>query len=196
VSEQTQPSCRDKKSGWWLAGPASDFVVRDMCCIWNTQDIAEAPLAKSINSQILTFWDLLYQPPFINENQIWCAIADAYVPNFISIEKPQFLSFFGLRHLVVLPVGITLRKLNTAAQLQTIPYPSASKSFLYFNAFTAKSSAQSLTFKSVTNKQTNKKENSTFLPPPRQRLKYEPHQTWRGDRGRRARSCTSKTFGV
>jgi len=24
VSEQTQPSCRDKVSGWQLAGPASD----------------------------------------------------------------------------------------------------------------------------------------------------------------------------
>jgi len=50
VSEQMQPSCRDKKSGWRLAGPASDFVIRDMCCIWNTQDMAEAPLVKSINS--------------------------------------------------------------------------------------------------------------------------------------------------
>jgi len=49
--DQTQPSCRDKKSvGWQLAGAASDFVVRDVCCIWNTQDMAEAPLDKSINS--------------------------------------------------------------------------------------------------------------------------------------------------
>ena len=27
VSEQTQPSCHNKSSGWRLAGPASDFVV-------------------------------------------------------------------------------------------------------------------------------------------------------------------------
>jgi len=27
------------------------------------------------------------------------------------------------------------------------------------------------------------------------REKSEPHQTWLGDRGHRARSCTSKTFG-
>ena len=33
-----------------MAGPASDFVVRDVCCIWNTQDMAEAPLVKNINS--------------------------------------------------------------------------------------------------------------------------------------------------
>jgi len=36
-------------SGWWLAGPASDFVVRDVCCIWNMQDMTEAPLVKSID---------------------------------------------------------------------------------------------------------------------------------------------------
>jgi len=45
------------------------------------------------------------------------------------------------------------------AQLQTFPYPTASKSFLYANAFIAKCGAQSLTFKSVTNKQTDKPTN-------------------------------------
>jgi len=42
------------------------------------------------------------------------------------------------------------------AQLQTFPYPTASKMFLYSNAFMVKSGAQSLTFKSVTDKQTDK----------------------------------------
>jgi len=42
------------------------------------------------------------------------------------------------------------------AQLQTFPYPKVSKSFLYSNAFMAKSGALSLTFKSVTNKQTDR----------------------------------------
>ena len=50
VSEQTQPSRRDKVSGWWLAGHASDFVVRDVCYIWNTQDMTKAPLVESIDS--------------------------------------------------------------------------------------------------------------------------------------------------
>jgi len=54
------------------------------------------------------------------------------------------------------PVDSSLRKLNTGAQLQTFPYPTVSKSFLYSNAFVAKSGAKSLTFKSVTNKETNK----------------------------------------
>jgi len=57
---------------------------------------------------------------------------------------------------VVSPIGSSLRKLNTGAQVQTFPYPTVSKSFLYSNAFMAKSGAQSLPFKSVTNKQTDK----------------------------------------
>jgi len=32
--------------------------------------------------------------------------------------------------------------------------------------------------------------------PPQQQVKSEPHQTWHGDRGPRAHSCTSKTSGV
>jgi len=53
-------------------------------------------------------------------------------------------------------VGNSLTKLNTRAQLQTFPYPTASKLFLYSNAFMAKSGEQSLTFKSVTDRQTNR----------------------------------------
>ena len=45
-----------------------------------------------------------------------------------------------------------------------------------------------------TNRQTNKKLN-VFGRPGRQRVKSEHHQTRHGDRGPRARSCTSKTFG-
>jgi len=55
------------------------------------------------------------------------------------------------------PIVINLRKLSTGAQLQTVPYPTASKkSFLYSNAFMAKSGAKGLTFKSVTSRQTNR----------------------------------------
>jgi len=48
-----------------------------------------------------------------------------------------------------------MTKLNTGAQPQTFSYPTASKSFLYSDAFIAKSGALSLTFESVTNKQTD-----------------------------------------
>jgi len=76
------------------------------------------------------------------------------------------------------PIGISLRKLSTSAQLQTFPYPTTSKSFLYSCAFMAKSGAQSLTFKSVTDRQTNKKTQHFWSP--RRWVKSEPHQTWRG----------------
>jgi len=78
-------------------------------------------------------------------------------------EKPQFLPFFGIRHLVVSPIGSSPRKLNTGAQPQTLFYPTASKSFLYSNAFMMKSGAQTLTFKSVTNRQTEKQTNRQKL---------------------------------
>jgi len=81
---------------------------------------------------------------------------DRFILSSCGGEKPQFLPFFGIRHLVVSLVGSNLRKLNTGAQVQAFPYPMASKSFLYSNAFMAKSGAQPLMFKSVTNKQTDK----------------------------------------
>jgi len=87
-----------------------------------------------------------------------------YLRNFVSIgllcrpvaaKKKQFLLFFGLRHLVMSPIVISLRKLSTGAQLQTFRYPG----FLYSNAFMAKSGVQTLTFKCVTDRQTDKKLN-------------------------------------
>jgi len=84
---------------------------------------------------------------------------DRFILSSCGCGKPQFLPFFGLRHLVVSPFGSSLRKLNTGIQLQTFHYPTVSKSFLYSHDFMAKSGAQSLTFKSVTNRQTDKKLN-------------------------------------
>ena len=65
---------------------------------------------------------------------------------------PIFFTVFGHRHLVMSTVGDNLRKFNTHAQLQTFPCRMASKSFLYSNASLAKSGAQTLTFKSMTNR--------------------------------------------
>jgi len=127
----------------------------------------------------------------------------AYVPKFVSIglfcrplaAKTPFFAVFGLRHLVVSPLGSSLKKLSTGAQLQTFLYSSASKSFLCSNVFMVKSGVQSLTFKSVTNKQTDREKTQRFWAPLR-RVKSEPHKTWQGDRGPQARSCTSKLFRV
>jgi len=95
----------------------------------------------------------------------------AKTPNFCC-----FLPFFGLRHLVMSPIGI-----NLSAQLQNFPYPTASKSFLYSNAFMAKSGEQTPTFKSVTDRQTDKqtKKNSTFLATPAAgEIRAPPNLAW------------------
>jgi len=114
-----------------------------------------------------------------------------FIPSPSVGENPNFCRFW-IRHLVLSPIGSSLRKFNMGGQLQTFPYPTASKSFLYTNAFIAKSGAQSLTNKQ-TNRQTNRQKTQRFWPP-RRRVKSEPHQTWHGDRGPRDRSCISKTF--
>ena len=70
----------------------------------------------------------------------------------LSTYGGEKLPFFGLRNFAVSPVGSSLRKFNTSRQPQTFPYSTASKSFMYSNGFMAKSGAQTLTFKSVTNR--------------------------------------------
>ena len=131
-----------------------------------------------------------------------------YVPNFASIglfcrsllaKTPNFCRFFWTSAFSVVANWQQSEKVEHGCATTNLLIPNGSKIlFLYSNAFMAKSGAQSLTFKSVTNKQadrqTDKQKNSTFWLP-RRRVKSEPHQTWHGDKGPRARSCTSKTFG-
>jgi len=152
-------------------------------------------------------WGLLYRHPFIDKGQIWCIRADPryiltakfrldrFILSSCGGEKPQFLPFFRLRHLVVSPVSIILRKLNTGAQLQTFPYPMASKSFLrklntgaqlqtfpypmasksflYSNPFMAKSGAKAVIFKRVTNRKTKK--NNVFGRPAADEIRAPPN---------------------
>jgi len=119
---------------------------------------ATTEIRQGKKPQFLANFDFLGTPvptPFTHEGQIWHHIAD-----------PWYMLTW---HLVVSPIDSRLRKLKTGALLQTLPaYPTVSKSALYSNAFMAKSGAQSLTFKSVmnrqTNKQTDKKTQGFWLP--------------------------------
>ena len=122
----------------------------------------------------------------------------AYVPNFVSIglfcrpllaTKPIFAVFWTSAFSGVAKWQQS-EKVGQGAQLQTFPYPTVSKSFLYSNAFMAKSGVRKRD--EQTNRQTKRKTQRFW--PPRRPVKSEPHQTWHGDRGPRARSCTSKTF--
>jgi len=87
----------------------------------------------------------------------------AYAPNFVSIglccrplaaKNPNFCRFWTSAFSGVANWQQS-EKVEHGTQLQTFPYRTVSKSFLYSNAFMAKSGAQSLTFKSVTDRQTN-----------------------------------------
>jgi len=75
-------------------------------------------------------------------------------------------------------------KVKHGAQLQTFPYPKASNSFLYSNAIMAKWGAQSLAFKSVTDRQTDKQtdkqtKNSTFsVAPAAGEIRAPPNLAW------------------
>jgi len=118
---------------------------------------------KNNFGQILTL-GLLYRPPFTDEGQSWCATEDPhakfrldrYILSPSVGEKPQILPILLTSAFCGVASGY-LRKLNTSAQLQTFPYPTVSKSFVYSNVVMAKSGAQTFTFKSVTDRQTNTK---------------------------------------
>jgi len=97
--------------------------------------LCRLPVAKKHNfGQILTFWGLLYRPPFSDEGQIWCAIAYSrptvyvYLRNFVSTvysivmwrRKTPIFAFFGLRHLVMSPCWHQSQKVEHGCiQLQT-----------------------------------------------------------------------------
>jgi len=72
------------------------------------------------------------------------------------------------------------QKVEHGAQLKTFPYPTTSKSFLYSNAFMAKSGAQTLTFESVMDRQTDSQtKNSTFLATPAAgEIQAPPNLAW------------------
>ena len=105
----------------------------------------------------------------------WCAIADlryTFTCEILSrsvysvvlcLRKTPIFAVFGLRHSGVTTWQQSEKVEHGYTTIQTFPYPTVSKSFLYSNAFMAKSGAQTLTFKSVTNRQTNRQKNSTFL---------------------------------
>ena len=77
--------------------------------------------------------------PFYRWGQIWCAIADPWYTLTCQISsrsvysvalcwrQPPIFAVFWIRHLVLSPIGNSLTKLNTGGQLQTFPYPTASK---------------------------------------------------------------------
>ena len=135
---------------------------------------------------------LLYRPPFTDEGQMWCAIADPWYTLACQISsrsaysvalcwrKPPIFAVFGLRHLVLSPIGNSLTRLNMGAQLRTFPYPTASKSFLYSNAFMTKSGAQTRSDVQKRDGQTKRPTKTrTFLATPAaSEIRAPPNLAW------------------
>ena len=107
-------------------------------------------------------WGLVYPSPFTDEGQIWCATAHprctltrqissrlVYSVALLRRKTPNFAVFWTLAF-----CGVDTRqqseKVEHGCTTTNLPLPNASKSFLYSNAFMAKSGVQTLTFTSVT----------------------------------------------
>jgi len=126
----------------------------------------------------------------------------AYMPNFVSIglfcrpllaKKTQFLPFldFGIwccrqlaRQSYKVEHGCTTTNLSLSNGIKTVSVLQRLHGEIW----------RTISDVPKRDEQTDKKTQRFW--PPRQRVKSEPHQTWHGDRGPRARSCASKTVGV
>ena len=152
------------------------------------------------------FWRLLDQPPFTDESQIWCAIADpqyTFTCEILSrsvysvvlcLRKPPIFAVFGLRHSGV-ATWQQSEKVEHGCTTTNLPLSNGIKIVSILPRLHGQI-GRTIADVQKRDEQTDKtdRQNNPFWPP-RRRVKSEPHQTWHGDRGPRARSCTSKTFG-
>ena len=132
----------------------------------------------------------------------------AYVPNFVSIglfcrplaaKNPQFLPIFAIFWTSAFSVVANWQqsdKVEHGYTTANLPLPNGIKIVSVLQRLHGEigrtiSDVQKRDGQTnkQTNRQTHRHKNSTFWP-----VKSEPHQTWHGDRGPRARSFTSKTF--
>jgi len=95
---------------------------------------------------------------------------DRFILSSPGSEKPHFLQFFWTSAFSGSDRWRQSEKVERGAQLQTLS--NGIKIVLYSDAFLEKSCAQTLTFKSVTNKQRDKKTQRFW--PPRCPVKSEP----------------------
>jgi len=160
--------------------------------------------------QILTFGGLLCRSLFTDECQIWCSIADPRYMLTCQISSGSVYSVsLRWRKTPIFAVFWTLAFSGVAnwQQSEKAEHGCTTTNLPLSNGIKIVSVLQRLhgvsgrTISDVrkhdeqTDKQTNRQKTQCFLPP-RRRVKCEPHQTWHGDRGHRARSCTSKLLGV
>ena len=123
----------------------------------------------------------------------------AYVPNFVSIgllcrpllaKTPNFRVVANWQQMDKVEYGCTTTKLPISNGIKIVSVLQRLHGEIWHTiSDVQKRDGQT---NRQTDKQTDKKTQRFW--PPRRRVKSEPHQTWHGDRGLRARSFTSKTF--
>ena len=130
----------------------------------------------------------------------------AYVPNFVSIglfccplaaKNPQFLPYFAIFW------TSAFRGVANWQQSDKVEHGCTTTNLALSNGIRVVSVLQRLHGEighiisdvEKHDEQTNRQKTQRFWPS-RRWVKSEPHQTWHGHRGPRARYYTSKTFGV
>jgi len=171
--------------------------------------LCRLPVAKNHNfGHILTFWGLLYRPPFTDEGQMWCAIAHARYTLTCQISswsvssvalcwrKTPIFAVFWTSAFSVVANWQHSDKVEHGCTTTNLPLSSGIKIVSVLQCLHGeirRTISDVQKHDEQTNRQTKRQKTQRFCPP-RWRVKSEPHQTWHGDRGPRARSCTSKTF--
>ena len=132
----------------------------------------------------------------------------SYVPNFVSIglccrplaaKNPQFLPYFAIFWTSAFSGVANWQqsdKVEHGCTTANIPLSNGIKMVSVLQRLhgeIGRTNSDVQKRDGQTDKQTERQKAQHFWPP-RRRVKSETHQTWHGDRGPRARSCTSKAF--
>ena len=141
-----QPPFTDECQIWCAVADQTHCLHLHANFIWMCS-LCRLPVAKNRNfGHILTFLGLQCRPPFTDEGQIWCAIAHSRCTLTCQIlSRPVYSVALCWRKTPIFAVFWTSAfsgvanwqqsdKVGHGAQLQTFPYPTVSKLFLYSNA--------------------------------------------------------------
>jgi len=153
----------------------------------------------------LTFGGLQYRTPFTDKGQIWCTIAGPWctltcqissgslyavavwrrkTPIFAVCWTSAFSDVDSWQHSEKVEHGCTTTNLRLSNGIKIVSVLQR----LHGENWRTNSDVQKR------DEQIDKQKTQRFWPP-RRRVKSKPNQTWHSDRGPRALSCTTKTFG-
>jgi len=144
--------------------------------------------------------------PFTDEGQTWCAIADPRYTLTCQISSGSVYSVAVWRRKIPIFAvfwtsacsGVVIwqqsEEIEYGCTTANIPLSNGIKIVSVFQHYLHEI-VRTISDVQKRDEQTDKRAKKTQrFWPPRWRVKSEPHYTWHGGRGPRARSCTSETF--